>query len=314
MGTIRLTVMALALASVTHPMLLAAQGSPAPSFRSGVDLVPLDVRVTDRSGHTLPSLGPRDFAVFEDRVAQDVTFFAADGVLPVRAVVLIDHSSSMTGPRLARAKAAAFAFLEHLGSDDQAAIIAFNDSATRVASFRTGVTDAASHIDAVRADGQTALLDAILVGLNDLRVARRENEPPAREALIVLSDGEDSASRLEFEEVHSEVQRSGVIVYSVSVRVDERGKALPPLHEFAQLANDSGGRVVSVADMDTLDTVYLDIANELRHMYRLAYVTRATKGDGRWRSLTVGVTDPSARVRTRAGYFAPSPRGLEPRR
>jgi VWFA-related protein len=188
-------------------------------------------------------------------------------------------------------------------------VLAFNDSVFRILSFGAPVPETGGRIEALGPGGQTALFDAVLVALRELATNRTKGVQ-RREAIIVLSDGEDSASRNDFEEAHREVQATGVIVYSISIRVDARGKSLPPLHEFAQLATDSGGRVVTLDDWTALDKVYADIGTELRHMYRLAYVPRVTNNDGRWRSLAVRVSNREARVRTRAGYFAkrPTPR------
>lgn len=294
----------LGFASLVAGVAVLAQTSSTPWFRSGVDLVALDVCVTDRVGRFLPALNADDFLVLDDRMPQRVTFFSSEGQLPLAAVVLIDRSSSMAGPKLERAKAAAVTFLHHLGAGDLGAVIAFNRSAERIVSFETAAADAARLIDKIGADGQTALFDAMLVALRELHGARRTSDGPRREALIVLSDGEDTASRLVFDDVDEEVQRAGVLVYSVSIRTDEHDRSLPPLREFARLARDSGGRAIAISDLATLDAVYADIAAELRHMYRLAYVPAAATHDRRWHAVAVRVTGRDARVRTRAGYYA----------
>ena len=292
----------LAFVSLAAGTAVWGQGSAA-RFRSRVDLVALDVCVTDRNGRFLPALNASDFLVLEDQKPQPITFFSSEGTVPLAAVVLLDRSNSMTGAKLERAQAAALTFLRHLGPDDVAAVLAFNRNTERVVPFGSDIETASARVEELRADGSTALLDAILVGLRELQT-RRTRQDPRREALVVLSDGEDSASRLAFEEVLEETRRAGVLVYSISIRTDERDRPLPPLHEFAQLANDSGGRVVAVRDLTTLDAVYADIATELRHMYRLAFVPGASKDDGRWRSVSVRVLSHDARARTRAGYYA----------
>ena len=293
----------IAIASIWTAATLGAQDPSAPRFRSGIDLVALDVCVTDREGRPLSSLDATDFLVLEDRVPQRLTFFSAEGAIPLTAVVLIDRSSSMHGPKLERAKAAAVTFLQHLRSEDTAEVIAFNQHAERVVPFGTALAAAAGLVNAIEADGQTAMFESLLVAVRDLQARRRADGAPHREALVVLSDGEDTASHLVFEDVLEDVQRAGVIMYGVSLRTDERDRALPPLREFAQLARDSGGRATAVRDVTILDAVYADIAAELRRMYRLAYVP-AAPGDGRWRPVTVRVLNPDARVRTRTGYYS----------
>lgn len=293
----------LAAAGILAAVTLAAQDPGAPPFRSGVDLVAVDACVTDRFGRPLSALNASDFLVFEDRVPQRVTFFSAEGDLPLTAAVLLDRSSSMRGPKLERAKAAVVTFLHRLGSQDVGEVMAFNQRAERVVPFGTAPAAAAPLVDAIEAEGQTALFEATLVALRDLRTTRRAGENPRREAVVVVSDGADTSSHVAFEDALEAVQRAGVIVYGVSLRTDERDRVLPPPWEFAQLARDSGGRAIAVSDVKMLDLVYADIAAELRHMYRLAYVP-AAPGDGRWRSITVRVLDQQARVRTRTGYYS----------
>jgi Ca-activated chloride channel family protein len=295
-----------AVASIWTAVTALAQTPSAPRFRSGVDLVTLDVCVTDREGRVLPALGAEDFLVFDGRARQQLRFFSAEGQVPLAAVVLIDRSSSMTGAKLERAKTAALTFLSHLGPEDIGAVLAFNRQVTRVVPFSTGASAARSLVDHLGADGQTALFDAMFVALRELQSAGRLGEAPRREAILVLSDGEDTASRLDFEDLRQEVQRTGTLVYSISIRADERDRPLPPLHEFGQLAWDSGGRAVAVRDLATLDAVYADIAAELRQMYRLAYVPVVPPRDGGWHAVMVRVPTRDARVRTRAGYYAPS--------
>ena len=284
-----------------------AQSRTAPAFRSGVDLVALDVCITDRDGRFVPGLNAEDFTVFEDRMLQRLAFFSAEGDLPLVAVVLIDRSVSMWGSKLDRAKSAAVSFLQHLRAQDLAEILAFNRNAERIVPFGLDRAAAAPLIDAIVAEGETSLFDAVLVALRELQTARRSAETPVREAIVVLSDGEDTASRLAFEDVLEEVRRAGVLAYGISLRTDEHDRTLPPLQELGQLAFQTGGRAVAVRDLAVLDAVYADIAAELRHMYRLAYVPSTQTRDGRWRSVAVRVANRDVRVRTRRGYYVPRP-------
>ena len=306
--------MLIAIVALAVTTAVLAQTPSGPRFRSGVDLVALDVCVRDRTGGFLPALTASDFLVLEDRVPQPITFFSSEGQVPLTAVVLIDRSNSMIGTKIERAKAAALTFLQHLGPQDVAQIMTFDGNVQRIVPFGTDLAAATTLIEPLGAEGMTALFDAMIVGLRELQVARRASDGPRRQALIVLSDGEDSASRLTFEDVNEEAQRAGVLIYSISIRMDERDRSMPPLHEFAQLANDSGGRVVTVHDLTMLDAVYADIAAELRHMYRLAYLP-TSKNDGRWRPVSVRVPGRDVRARTRSGYYAAKasvPRGERP--
>lgn len=283
----------------------AAQKNSGTPFRSGVDLVTLDVTVTDGTGRLLPGLTSSDFVIFEDRVPQHLALFGADNQTPVAAVVLIDRSSSMNGPKLTRALEAAARFIRSLRPGDLVEVMAFNQRAERLIPLGSDRAAAERALSGVAATGQTALFEAALIAVRDLQAARRGKASEYREAIIVLSDGEDTSSRLPFEDVLDEVRRSGVIVYAVSLRTDEREKPLPPLHEISQLANDTGGRTTAVRDLAGLARVYEDIGIELRQMYRLGYSPAAAAQDGRWHALSVRVLIADARTRTRAGYYAP---------
>jgi hypothetical protein len=108
-----------------------------------------------------------------------------------------------------------------------------------------------------------------------------------------------------FDEVLDEMRYAGVVAYGISLRTDEHDRALPLLRELGQLALATGGRALAVRDLAALDAVYADIAAELRHMYRPAYVPSAQMRVGRWRSVVVHVINHDVRIRTRPGYFAP---------
>lgn len=284
-----------------------AQNRAATPFRSGIDLVSLEVCVTDRDGRFVSGLNAEDFIVFDDRVPQRVTLFSTEGNVPLAAVVLIDRSNSMAGAKLERAKSAAVTFLDRLRTEDQAEVMAFSRTSERIVPF--GLAGVAAHtlVGNIVADGQTALFDAVLVALRELKAAPRSDEAAHRNALVVLSDGEDTASRLAFEDVLEEVRRAGVLVYGISLRTDEHDRVLPPLRELAQLSTDTGGRAVAVRDLGVLESVYTDIAAELRHMYRLAYVPATPKRDGRWHAISVRTVARDLRMRTRLGYYAARP-------
>jgi Ca-activated chloride channel family protein len=276
-----------------------------PRFRSAVDLVGLDVCVKDRAGRFVPGLTARDFLIAEDNVLQRVAFFSSDDRSPLAVTLLIDRSASMTGTRLERATSAGLAFLQSLRSDDLVEVLAFNQRVDRPLPLSGDRIEAERALREITAEGTTGLFEAVLVGLRDLALARRQRTD-YRFAMVVLSDGENTSSRLSIDDVLEDVQRSGVLIYSVSLHVDEKGRALPPLHQLSQLAYNTGGRIVSIQSLDQLAPLYQEIAAALRHLYRVGYHSSNTVRNGEWRRVVVQVVnDRDARVRTRPGYFAP---------
>ncbi|MBI4485363.1 MAG: VWA domain-containing protein [Acidobacteria bacterium] len=294
-------------------------GPPAapPRFKAGVDLVVLDVCVRDATGRFLPDLSAEDFVVFEDGRRQRISFLAPSNTVPLTAVLLIDVSQSMSGPKLQRAIEAAGGFAERLEPDDRIAMIAFGYRAVRLHAFdedRAHVPEAlsAASIRAILSSPDlelglsTAVYDALLVGASELRRTHGGTPSETREVIVLLSDGEDNSSRVSFEEALPALRRSGALVYSVSLQANDRGEWLGATWPMLQLARDTGARAMGVPRLDALPELYREIGAEVRHLYRLAYVSDNGRQDGRWRTITVRVPGHDARVRTRSGYYAPS--------
>ena len=291
-----------------------AQGG-APWFKTGVDLVSLDVCVRDASGRFVPDLSANDFLVLEDGKPQQVAFLAPSSAVALTAVLMIDISQSMHGEKLRRALEAARQFAELLGPDDRLEILAFNRRATRVHAFGDDLahvpTALSSSIGATLtsssdvATGSTALYDGLLVATNEIVRARRAPLPETREVIVLLSDGEDTSSRVGFEEVLPVLRRSGALVYGVSLRATDRGDWLGANWPMLAIARDTGARALGVPRLEALPELYREIDAEVRHLYRLAYVSNNDRRDGQWRTISVRVPARDARVRTRSGYYAP---------
>ena len=278
----------------------------APRFRSGVGIVALDVCVKDREGMFIAGLAAEDFLILENNAPQKVALFSPEGRVPLAVALLIDRSASMAGTPLERAKAAGVAFVRSLSAEDLVEVVAFNERADRRLALSTDRAAAEAALDDLSASGSTGLLEAVLVALRDLGRAEQRLMTTYRYAIVLLSDGEDTSSRLPFEDVLEDVRRSGVLVYGISLRLDEKGRTLPPRHELSQLVNDSGGRAIAIDNLQQLAPVYEEIAAELRHLYRLGYVPTNQARDGAWRRVSVRLPgSQDARVRTRAGYYAP---------
>lgn len=264
--------------------------SVAVQFRASVAQVELYASVTSRDGRAVRDLRARDFVVQEDGVPQDVTTFAA-GEFPASVALAIDRSVSMKGRPLALARAAARVFVDALRPEDRAMLIGIGGEVQVLAPLSADRAPLYAALDAVDAWSVTTLHDAIIASLDMLE------EEPGRRAIVILSDGLDSFSRVDEAAVLARVRRSNVLVYGIAV-----ARARSSL--FAELATISGGQSYHLRNAKALATTLQAIADDLRWQYLLGY--QPVKGWGQtaeWRRIGVTVSHPGARVRARSGYM-----------
>jgi Ca-activated chloride channel family protein len=281
-----------------------AQAAP-PVFRSGAELVSLTVAVVDNAKRFVRGLTVRDFAVYEDGVRQDVSFFAATDV-PLDLVLLIDASASMTD-KMKTVHEAALGFLRTLRPGDRGAVISFNDGVQirQALTGEMGPLEAA--VRSTDAHGATALNNAIYVALKELGRRTRQAGDVRRQAIAVLSDGEDTCSLMTFDDVLQEAKKSGVGIYTISLRGGDSGRGVfsTALYSMRTLAQETGAQSFFPSSIGELVSVYSSIANELDHQYAIGYSPKNGRADGRFRRVIVQVVShPELRLRTRTGYFA----------
>ena len=284
----------------------ASQAPQRPSFRGGVDVVSLNVTVTDQGRNFVTSLEQGDFVVFEDGVKQDVTYFNK-AQLPVALSLLIDTSASMED-KLRLAQEAAIGFTRRMKPDDITQVIDFDN---RVSILQQFTSDRAALENAIRQtvpNGSTSLHNAIYISLKELKKVRATSSGDVRrQAIVVLSDGEDTSSLVPFEEVLDLAKRSEVIVYTIGIRGRDLGARGFPEAEFVlkQFAQETGGRSFFPTGATELEGIYAQIADELAAQYALAYSSRNPRRDGQWRRIVVRTTRPELAARTKQGYFGP---------
>jgi Ca-activated chloride channel homolog len=281
-----------------------------PSFRVGVELVSLNVTVTDASAHYVTDLAQSDFAVYEDGVKQDVTFFNRTN-LPIALALLLDTSASMD-TKLPTAQEAAVGFARRLRAQDLAEVIDFDSRVMVLQNFTNNAAELEQAIHKTSAGGSTSLYNAVYIALKDLKKAVAKNvEEIRRQAIVLLSDGEDTSSLLPFEEVLDLAKRSETAIYAIGLRSDEissGGAKSFKEAEFVlrQLAQETGGRTFFPNQLSDLAAVYGQISDELSSQYTVGYTSRNPKHDGSWRRVVVRVGRPSLTARTKQGYFAPT--------
>ena len=313
----------LAAATVTFALAVApsAQGpaSPpqAPSFRSAVNLVALNVSVQDAKAHYVTGLHPDDFIVLEDGVRQNVRFFETT-TLPIDVIVLLDTSRSMAD-RLDLAQEAARGFLATLRDGDRGAVIGFSDSVKILAPLTCDHAALDDAIDSTVAAGNTALHTAIYVALRQFgqRVSS-SGSTVRRQAIAVLSDGEDTSSLVSFDDVLDLSHQTGVSIYTLRLQSDDFLRDVDPRfhqigaeadYEMKALARESGALSFFPAGAEQLQGIYNTIAVDLANQYSIGYQPSRAANDGGFRRLQVQIAGrPELRARTRAGYTATATR------
>src|SRR5215471_11051488 len=289
--------------AVLFACLTAAGLAAQQRIRSGVELVELNVTVTEPGGKYVSGLAEDDFEVYEDGAKQKLTFFSATQQ-PISLAILLDTSASME-ERMGIAQEAAIGFARQLHKDDQAEVIDF-DSQVRVLSPFTG--DGASlekAIKATTANGSTSLYNA----LKDLKKVKAANSSEIRrQAIVLLSDGDDTSSLIEFDQVLDLAKRSETVIYSIGLRQGEIARREFKEAEFVlkQLSSETGGRAYFPTDARELQKIYQSIWDELSSQYALAYSSSNPKRDGAWRRVQVRIVKPGLTARTKLGYYGPT--------
>ena len=300
------------LASATAPVAQDAAGTSG-TFRSTTELVVLQVSVADPQHRFVSGLGVDDFAVFDEGVRQRLALFESAAV-PLDLLLLLDASSSMHD-RLDLARQAALNLVGALRPDDRAGVVLFHDRVEVAQALSADRSAVIAALNRVRAGGETALYEAIYIGIRELERGRRGGGELRRQAMVVLSDGVDNRSRIDGTELLEAARRSTITIFTIVPEPPEWMQALPVLGNsgtsaFAmkQLARDTGGRHFAPAGFGDLAGIYQDIGSELGGQYWLAFAPPPPSQPG-FRRVSVRVaTRPELLARTRAGYYANPPR------
>jgi Ca-activated chloride channel family protein len=293
------------LASAALAVVLAAAVS-AQRIRSGIDLVSLNVTVMDGSKY-VTDLEEDAFDVFEDGVKQDLSFFSRVQQ-PIALAVLLDTSNSME-ERLPTAQEAAVGFAKRLRPVDAMEVVAFNSQVDIVQPMTNDMAALERAIRGTSVNGSTSLYNAIYVSLKGLKKEKaRSTEEIRRQALVVLSDGDDTSSLMPYEEVLDLAKRSETAIYAIGLRQNDVGRPRFKEAEFVlrQLSQETGGRAFFINSVTELPKIYQHISEELASQYSLAYTSKNRVRNGAWRRIEVRVSRQGLTARTRRGYFGPT--------
>jgi Ca-activated chloride channel homolog len=269
-------------------------------IRSEVRLVLLDVSVKDRDGGFVAGLSTDNFAVFEDGVRQPITVFANDD-LPVTVGILVDESRSMT-PKRADVLSAAETFIEASNPRDEVFVLNFNDTVKRglpdQAPFSSDLGQLRSALYRGTPEGRTALYDALVDGLEQLEIGRRD-----KKTLVAISDGGDNASRHTRRDTLDRIERSIATIYTVGLLNTGDRDQDPGF--LRRLATITGGEAYLPASPSGMVAVCRRIAKDIRTRYTIGYVPPTGNGADRLRYIRVGVSAagrPRLMARTRTSY------------
>jgi Ca-activated chloride channel family protein len=288
----------------SSPPVPGASGEARISVRT--ELVLLPVGVTDSSGDFVSGLALPDFRVYQDGHLQDLTWFQQEDT-PVTVGLIVDHSRSM-GPKLSQVAAAVSAFAQSSNPQDEMFVVDFNDRVSVELlggkPFTNNARELEKAVSAVTARGRTSLYDAVAEGLLHVQLGRWD-----KKALIVVSDGEDNASRQKYSQIRALAQQSQVVIYSV-VLADPDDEEDGHPNVLPGLSKETGGMAFFPKSLEGVADISKTIARDLREQYTLGFIPAATDSAGSYREIRVKVTAPgrgSLHVRTRSGYFKLEP-------
>jgi VWFA-related protein len=275
--------------------------NPSP-FRSGVEVVRITATVLDGEGNLVADLPREAFEVFEDGMPQAVTQFTHERV-PVSLAVLLDASDSMYGRRLQDAREAVERFLfELLDPSDEFLLLAFNHRPNVLTDWTRARAVVQPALQSLQPFGGTAIYDAVMTSLP--LIARRSEQ---RAAILLISDGADSASDASLVELRMAMLRSDAFAYAIAINSPDPRPINAQINPVAlrEITDGSGGRTEVVQDTGDLQAATARIAEELNNQYLLGYDS-PHKPDDRYHSIRVRVQGGTYRVRARNGYVAGS--------
>ena len=297
------------LLSVVLAQLASSQNVPDPKARDfklsvDVDLVIFNVTVTDSKGHAVKGLSKDNFRIIEAGQEQTIQFLRPEDI-PATVGLLIDNSGSMRRKRQDVIDAA-LAFAESSNPQDEIFIVNFNERVfmglPHGMAFTSDLNQLHASLENTRAEGKTALYDAVAAGLKHLEMGTHQ-----RKALVVISDGGDNASGVSESSVLALAEQSSATIYTIDIDdPDDKDQNPKALQDLAKL---TAGESYRAKSLDELPGIWRKIAGGIRDQYTIGYISKNRAHDGTFRTVKVLATGTDAkplRVRARKGYFARS--------
>jgi Ca-activated chloride channel family protein len=260
----------------------------------------------DGAHRIVTGLGPENFQLYEDKRPQAIKNFWQEDE-PVSVGIVLDVSSSMKG-KIDRARDAVTALLKASNPQDEFFLITFADLPNLIQDFTQNAEEIESELIFASPKGRTALLDAIMLAVNNMTKARYR-----RKALVIISDGGDNRSRYSEKDVNSLVKEADILVYSIGVfdaEFHSQEERLGP-ELLAGISNLTGASAYTLDNPSYLPKITEHIAQELRNQYILGYSPEVLRHDGKWRKIKVSLSIPrgipTLHVQAKTGYYSPAP-------
>ena len=287
-------------ALTTRAGVYAQRRPPGQVFRAGVELVQVTATVRDAEGRLVGDLERDDFELLDDGRPQAITQFTR-GRVPLSLGIVLDVSESMYGQRMNDARFALKRFLVDLLEPlDEAFLIVFNHDPELESPWTAGPSTLAGRLDDVRPYGATAIYDAMTMALPLF-----ETRSHQRAAVVLISDGSDTASDAKVRDVQRQIRQSDAFVYAIGIDAIESRPINDRVNPqtLRDITDESGGYTEVIRDSPDLAPATERIAEELNHQYTLGY-TPNRPPDGQYHSIRVRVKNSDYRIRARRGYVA----------
>ena len=281
---------------------------PSQNIHIDVDLVLVNVTVTDPYGRMVVGLDPDSFRVYEDKVEQEVLTLSSED-MPITIGVIFDFSGSMAN-KIRKAREAALQFFKTANPQDEFFLVSFNERAELTSGFTNSIEDLQGRMMLTAPKGSTALLDAIYLGLSQMRGANN-----TKHALLIISDGGDNHSRYNESDIKRLLKEANTQLYAIGIfdPLGYRNRSPEELNGpslLSEITEMTGGRVFAVENMNELSDIATKIGVELRNQYVLGYRPSNKTRDGRWRKVKIKLRVPKGlpplNVYSRTGYYASS--------
>jgi VWFA-related protein len=311
-------VIAAAVAVLAVPVFVAGQEKPPVGakaeaeqdavFSSDTRLVPLNVTVTEKSGHLVTNLPQSAFTVLENGAPQAIKLFKSEDV-PVSIGLIIDNSGSMRDKRQA-VESATLALVKSSNPQDEAFVVNFNDEAYLDTPHLTNdIKILEQALTKINAKGGTAMRDALRMSMDELRKKAKRD----KKVLLVVTDGNDNASTETLEAVVRDAQQSDVLIYAIGLlSQEERKEARSAKRALDLLVTSTGGQVFYPNSVTEVEAIAKEVARDIRSQYTIAYTPSNSVLDGTFRTIKVLVKSRNNPIaRTRMGYYATKDRGVK---
>jgi VWFA-related protein len=308
-------VLILLLSTMTAAVSAGPRGqSGQDTLKVNVDLVNVQFTVTDRHGRFVPGLTKQDFLVEEDGRRQEIRNFARENELPLTLAMLVDTSPSVR-PIFDEEKTTAERFLETiLRPKDLALVMGFDREVTLVQDYTDNARDLKRAVGDLEIGGGTSIYDAIYLACRE-----KLAQEAGRKAIILISDGEDTTSKVKLNEALVSAHQSDAVIYAISNAVTgflgygpyggRRGRGrvyggggdIGTLKKFSE---ETGGTTFVVSNQNSFQKIFDQISEELRSQYSLGYVSTNTAKDGKYHQIKIVARGSGYTVKARKGYYA----------